>query len=171
MEGKHKAIAIPVSYIDDKPHFLLVHDRRYHEWTFVTGGCRKREVYNPLRCAVRELEEETRGIMNLKNGTYRYFNFTTDEGATYHVYIFDMPMTPSEQSTIVSKFTEEKRKMENHQMAFRKNYDENDNLEFDTLEGMSRRKLWPLITRYVIQNPEFHCMLRSSDRQTFSLRY
>ena len=109
--------------------------------------------------------------MNLKNGTYRYFNFTTDEGATYHVYIFDMQMTPTDQSAMVSKFTEEKKKMENHQMAFRKNYDENDNLEFDTLEGMSKRKLWPLISRYVIQNPEFHCMLRSSDRQTFSLRY
>jgi len=66
---KHKAIAIPVSFINDRPYFLLVHDRRYKEWTFVTGGCRKREVYNPIRCAVRELEEETRGILNLKKGT------------------------------------------------------------------------------------------------------
>ena len=171
MEGKHKAIAIPVSIINDQPHFLLVHDRRYHEWTFVTGGCRKREVYNPLLCAVRELEEETRGILNLKNGTYRYFNFTTEEGAIYHVYIFDVKMSSSDQSDIVCKFKLEKAKMESNQMAFRKNYDENDSLEFDTLEGLSKRRVWPLITRYVIQNPEFYYKLRSSERQSFSLRY
>ena len=62
---RHKSIAIPVSIIDNKPYMLIVHDRRYQEWTFVTGGCRRREVLNPLRCAVRELEEETRGTINL----------------------------------------------------------------------------------------------------------
>lgn len=166
---KHKAIAIPVSYINDKPHFLLVHDRRYKEWTFVTGGCRKREVYNPLRCAVRELEEETRGLVNLKDGTYKYFKFTTDEGAIYHVYIFDT--VKLDEPGLVNKFLDEKHKMETQQMAFRKNYDENDFLEFDTLEGIAQRKIWPLITKYVIQNPEFYYALRSSERQSFSLKY
>lgn len=166
---KHKAIAIPVSYINDKPHFLIVHDRRYKEWTFVTGGCRKREVYNPLRCAVRELEEETRGLVNLKDGTYKYFKFTTDEGAIYHVYIFDT--VKLDEPGLVNKFLNEKHKMETQQMAFRKNYDENDFLEFDTLEGIAQRKIWPLITKYVIQNPEFYYALRSSERQSFSLKY
>lgn len=166
---KHKAIAIPVCYINDKAHFLLVHDRRYKEWTFVTGGCRKREVYNPLRCAVRELEEETRGLINLKDGTYKYFKFITDEDATYHVYIFDT--VTLNQPELVSQFLSEKHKMETQQMAFKKNYDENDFLEFDTLEGISKRKIWPLITKYVMQNPEFYSALRSSDRQPFSLRY
>ena len=166
---KHKAIAIPVCFINDKPHFLLVHDRRYKEWTFVTGGCRKREVYNPLRCAVRELEEETRGLVNLKDGTYKYFKFTTDEGAIYHVYIFDT--VKLDEPGLVTKFLDEKHKMDTQQMSFRKNYDENDFLEFDTLEGISQRKIWPLITKYVIQNPEFYYALRSSERQSFSLKY
>ena len=80
-------------------------------------------------------------------------------------------MSQSDQSDIVSQFNVEKVKMESNQMAFRKNYDENDNLEFDTLEGLSKRRVWPLIIKHVIQNPEFHCTLRSSERQSFSLHY
>ena len=58
IEEKHKAIAIPVSMIDSVPMFLTVRDRRFREWLFVTGGCRKKEVVCPLKCALRELEEE-----------------------------------------------------------------------------------------------------------------
>ena len=119
---RHKAIAIPMSTVNDQRYFLIVHDRRYREWTFVTGGCRRREVYNPLRCAVRELEEETRGTINLKRGSYAYFKFSTDtpepkdieDGVSvinhYHVYVFDLPMTPIEHKHIVQRFKEEKEK-------------------------------------------------------------
>ena len=110
---RHKAIAIPMSTVNDVPHFLVVHDRRYREWTFVTGGCRRREILNPLRCAVRELEEETRGMINLKRGSYSYFKFITntpeprdiEDGVDvvniYHVYVFDLPMTIAEHGHIV----------------------------------------------------------------------
>ena len=106
---RHKAIAVPVTMIGDRPHMLIVHDRRYKEWTFVTGGCRRREVYNPLRCAIRELHEETRGIIDVKSGSYTYFRFTTnykgpgdteadaDTVSVYHVYVLDLPTTAIEQ--------------------------------------------------------------------------
>ena len=67
---KYKAIAIPVTFEDDRPRFLTVRDRRFKDWIFVTGGCRRREIYDPLRCALRELEEETRGVVSLKKGEY-----------------------------------------------------------------------------------------------------
>ena len=67
---KYKAIAVPVTFTDGKPRFLTVRDWRFKDWIFVTGGCRRREIYNPLRCALRELEEETRGVVSLKNGEY-----------------------------------------------------------------------------------------------------
>ena len=67
---KYKAIAIPVTFTDDKPRFLTVRDRRFKDWIFVTGGCRRKEIANPLRCALRELEEETRGVISLKKGEY-----------------------------------------------------------------------------------------------------
>lgn len=164
---------------------LIVHDRRYKEWTFVTGGCRRREVINPLRCAVRELEEETRGTISLKRGTYSYFQFATkykgpgdseqdiedDVTSIYHVYIIDLPMTLREHKYIVRRFNEEKEKMENHQTYFRKNYDENDRVEFDTLEGITgRENLWDMIRTHVILNPDFHEALRSPNRMSFYLR-
>lgn len=179
---RHKSIAIPVSTIDNKQYMLIVHDRRYQEWTFVTGGCRRREILNPLRCALRELEEETRGTVSLRRGAYSYFSFATkykgpgdsdadredDVTSIYHVYIIDLPMTVYEHKYIIQKFNEEKSKMENHQTYFRKNYDENDRVEFDTVEGISSRgNLWDMIRTHVISNPDFYKALSTSQRTTF----
>ena len=63
---KYKAIAIPVSFVDDKPRFLTVRDRRFKEWIFVTGGCRRREIFNPIRCALRELRRRDSWCVSLK---------------------------------------------------------------------------------------------------------
>ena len=180
---RHKAIAIPVSLVNDTPHFLIVHDRRYREWTFVTGGCRRREVYNPLRCAVRELEEETRGTINLNRGSYSYFKFVTDtpeprdveDGVDvlnhYHVYVFDVPMSVLEHKHIMRRFADEKEKMETHLVPFRKNYDENDDCNFETLDSIARRpNLWPMIRQHVLRNPDFHSALNASSRTPFNLR-
>ena len=179
---RHKAIAIPVSIVNEVPHFLIVHDRRYREWTFVTGGCRRREIYNPLRCAVRELEEETRGIINLKRGSYAYFKFSTDtpeprdveDGVDvlnhYHVYVFNMQMTPIEQRHIVKRFTEEMGKMDANSVPFRKNYDENDDCKFENLDSISKLpNLWPMIRQHVLGNPEFQQAL-NQPKIPFNLR-
>jgi len=89
---KYKAIAIPVSFHDEKPRFLTVRDARFKDWIFVTGGCRRREIMNPIRCALRELEEETRGVIALKNGEYTEFKFVVRESPAveleYNVFIF-----------------------------------------------------------------------------------
>jgi hypothetical protein len=69
-EERHKAIVVLVSFVDDKPRFLTMRDRRFKEWIFVTGGCRKREITNPLRSALRELEEETRGVSKPQEGCH-----------------------------------------------------------------------------------------------------
>ena len=106
---KYKAIAIPVSFVDEQPKFLTVRDRRFKDWIFVTGGCRRREIFNPIRCALRELEEETRGVVSLKSGEYTEFKFIVKESPTvdleYNVYIFFVEC--SEKSTIlfVCKFS------------------------------------------------------------------
>lgn len=149
----------------------------------MTGGCRRREIYNPLRCAVRELEEETRGTINLKRGTYTYFKFSTntpeprdiEDGVDvvnmYHAYVFEVSLSSTEQKSIVKKFKDEKEKMETHQTVFRKNYDENDDCEFDTLEGISKRtNLWPMIRAHIIKNPEFHQAVKSPQKIPFYLR-
>jgi hypothetical protein len=61
--------------------------------------------------------------------------------------------------------------MENHQTYFRKNYDENDGVEFDTLEGITAREnLWDMIRTHVISNPDFHAALSSTQRDSFYFR-
>ena len=108
---KHKAIAIPVSFNGDKPKFLTVRDKRFKDWIFVTGGCRRREITNPIRCALRELEEETRGVVNLKSGEYTHYVFTVKESPTvdlvYNVFIFFIDYTKNDQQNIVKRFYEE----------------------------------------------------------------
>jgi 8-oxo-dGTP pyrophosphatase MutT (NUDIX family) len=112
---KHKAIAIPVSFNGDQLRFLTVRDWRFKDWIFVTGGCRRREIANPIRCALRELEEETRGVVSLKNVEYTDFKFTVQESATvdleYNVFVFFVDYNRAEQHNQVKKFYEEKAKM------------------------------------------------------------
>jgi hypothetical protein len=173
---RHKAIAIPMHVINDEPHFLLVHDRRFQEWTFVTGGCRKREIYNPLRCALRELEEETRGVVNIKSGTYAYYKFSTiDEHEpettnVYHVYILDFQMSLRDQEKIITKFNINKDMMTKNKIRFKKQYDENDYIDFDTINGIKNRNdMWKMISVYVIKNTEFYNAMYSK-RVPFDLK-
>ena len=144
-EENHKAVVIPVSFKSGKPRFLVVRDKRHKDWTFVTGGCRKREIFNPIRCALRELEEETRGILNLTNINYNYFKFTTrsldndeirkerekgvDLTLIYHVYVIETNLTRTDENTIISKFNIEKEKTEErrkNKQPIKRTYDEND---------------------------------------------
>lgn len=172
---RHKAIAIPVCFIKGEPHFLIVHDKRFKEWTFVTGGCRKREIFNPLRCALRELEEETRGVINITNGSYSYFKFSVKDSCDvlnmYHVYILDFPVSLCEQEKIILQFQSRKELMDTNQIRFKKQYDENDSIEFDTMNGLKHRKnIWTMIQHSVLENIEFHNALYSTDRVPFNLK-
>ena len=188
-EEKHKAIAIPVSFVDDNPRFLTVRDRRFKEWIFVTGGCRKREVYNPIRCALRELEEETRGTVNLKSGLFSSFTFETTERSpeelladraagvnvtlVYHVYIFFVKINQGEQVLLVKKFNDEKARMElrkRDKLPIKRTYDENDYMTFDTLETFSHKPRWSMIIEKVIRNPDFYAALNSLNKKPFNIR-
>lgn len=185
-QEKHKAIAIPVSFSDDKScRFLTVRDRRYGEWTFVTGGCRKGEVVNPLRCALRELEEETRGTVNLKKGFYSYFNFVYSppqlpgdqrkpEDITYHVYIFEYNIPFYEQGRLVRRFNVAKEKLEKLKelkLPIKLVYDENDVMSFETLSEFKSKgnQIWSLIRDNVLDNPNFYKALGTTERQFFNV--
>jgi hypothetical protein len=125
----------------------------------VTGGCRRREIYNPLRCALRELEEETRGIVKIQCGLYSYYKFSFFDGDmenVYHVYIIDFPMTLRDQEKIITKFNTNRAMMESNRIRFKKQYDENDFIDFDTIKGIENRSdIWNMIKSYVIENSKF----------------
>ena len=187
-EERHKGIAILVSFVDDKPKFLTMRDRRFREWLFVTGGCRKREVFNPLRCALRELEEETRGVISLKKGRFSYFKFTTkdrskeekykdlrdgiDVTLVYHVYVIEFNINRFVQSNLINRFNYQKAQTElrkKNKLPIRRTYDENDFMSFDTLDEFKKRRLWELIDKNIINNPAFYVALTSSNREIFNI--
>jgi hypothetical protein len=188
-EEKHKVLAIPVTFTDDKPKFLTVRDRRFRDWLFISGGCRKREIATPIRCALRELEEETRGVMNIKSGLYNSFTFETNERSAeelkadreegiqvtiiYHVFIFFVKINFHEQQDMIRKFNREKDTADsrkNSRLPIKRTYDENDYMCFDTLDSFNRKKRWDLIVENVIKNPDFYSALNSLNRQSFNIR-
>ena len=185
----HKTISIPVCLLHPEPLFLTVRDRRFKDWIFVAGGCRKREISNPLRCALRELEEETRGILNLKNGEYSYFTFTTrnrteieqrsddsnniDVVYIYHVYIFFMELNEIERTRTVKKFNEERIKtdqLKQLNIPIRRTHDENDRMVWDTLDNFKKKKQWETIKTHVLENPEFVESVNTSNRTKFNTK-
>jgi len=174
---KYKAIAIPVSFVDEKPKFLTVRDRRFKDWIFVTGGCRRKEIFNPLRCALRELEEETRGTVSLKSGEYTDYVFSVKESPhvelVYHVFIFFVSWTKNDQQQLVKKFYDEKQKTnlkKINKQPYKKTYDENDYMTFDTLSEFNAKKNWSLIEQNIIKNPEFYSCMTSLHRKKFSIK-
>lgn len=174
---KYKAIAIPVTFTGDKPRFLTVRDKRFKDWIFVTGGCRRREIFNPIRCALRELEEETRGVVSLKRGEYTEFKFTVKESPTvdleYNVFIFFVDYTKPEQADLVKKFNEEKQKMmikKIQKQPIKRTHDENDFMAFETLQEFRSKKQWDRITKNILENPEFYACVTSLNRKSFAIK-
>jgi hypothetical protein len=89
----------------------------------------------------------------------------------YHVYVFNLPMTSIEHKHIIKRFTEEKKKMEGAEVPFRKNYDENDDCRFETLDSISKcNNLWPMIRSNVITNSEFTQAIATTHWTPFNLR-
>ena len=174
---KYKAIAIPVTFTGSKPKFLTVRDRRFKDWIFVTGGCRRREIPNPIRCALRELEEETRGVISLKKGEYTTFKFTVKESPgvelEYNVFIFFVNYTQQEQNELIKKFNDEKQKTnlkKIQKLPIKRTHDENDFMNFETLSDFNTKKQWDRIVKNVLNNPEFYTCVTSLNRKTFSIK-
>ena len=174
---KHKAIAIPVSFNNPNcPRFLTVKDRRYDEWIFVTGGCKSQEL--PLHCALRELEEETRGTVRISAGLYSYFNFrlyTHPFVSVYHVYVIEYNISRYQQQLLECQFSRARNIMHRAKMQgkrVKRVYDENDDMRFDTITEMeSHDKIWPLIQTNVLENPAFRAsVLARANRRPFSVR-
>lgn len=89
----------------------------------------------------------------------------------YHVYIIDFPMSLCDQKKFISQFDYRKELMDTNQIRFRKQYDENDFIEFDTINGIKHRKnIWVMIQQRVLENTEFHDALYSKTRVPFNIK-
>lgn len=169
MEQTHKAITIIIALDGEcnEKRFLTVCDKRWDDWTFVTGGCRKREVGYPIRTALRELEEETRGVIAITEGHYRYFYFEDDDnkGIIYHTYVIEINIPRNTQLDMIERFKRERmitEERKRNRQSVRRTYDENKYMSFDTMKEIENKPLWPLIERQVINNEDFKRALNPS---------
>ena len=175
---KHKAIAIPVVSTADGYIFLTARDRRHQEWLFVTGGCRKREISNPLRTALRELLEETRGVIDLKEGQYSDFKFSIQEDGCeliYTVFVFFVDYDAHHRERIVKQFSDECARYQLRKLnkqPIKRVFDENDILAFESLQEFNAHaSKWSLIVNNVIRNPSFYDALRTEPEKRKSFNF
>jgi hypothetical protein len=74
---------------------------------------------------------------------------------------------------MIQRFNEEKEKLEirkKDKLPYRRTFDENDLMSFDTLESFKKKKRWDLIVKNIINNPDFYNALNSLNRKTFNIR-
>jgi 8-oxo-dGTP pyrophosphatase MutT (NUDIX family) len=183
LEKRNKVMTIPVIYTPDGPRLIAVRDANYKEWTFATGGCKRRE--NPANCAIRELYEETRGIINL-GGKYYYRKYFTFEDRRrskselaqdrergikviniYHVYVISVDINPSDEIGIINKFDEHKKTMaklkETNSPFYKKDMDETDKIAFININNLNRYKWWDLVKEKVLDTGALHNAISMQD--------
>jgi hypothetical protein len=133
----------------------------------------------PSRRPLRELEEETRGVVVLKQGEYTEFVFTVQDGdaeLVYTVFVLFVDFDRGTQEDTIRRFTDEKMKTavrKINKLPVKRTFDENDLMAWDTLdEFKARHKKWELIVENVLENPHFYAALnaRREERKTFSVR-
>lgn len=137
---KRKILAIP--YIRRKgraTRFLVAQDAATFEWTFVSGTCEKGE--RPDRCVLREMKEETKGLITLRkipSYTKRFRLHLHDK----RVDVFFIPLRLSNR-----KVAEIPRIFQNVDVShLPKTYSENVQIRFESLPQFQRRKnIWSYI--------------------------
>jgi hypothetical protein len=81
-------------------------------------------------------------------------------------------MSLCDQEKFITQFDFRKDLMDKNHIQFRKQYDENDFMEFDTINGIKHRKnIWTMIQEYVLENVEFHDALYNTNKRIpFSIK-
>lgn len=152
----YKVLVIPFLLPENgPPKFLVVHDRMFQEWTFISGGMKIFE--NAEECATRELREETRSMVRMcirENTSASVMNLLYDENGRQNYYtVFLCEMTGATEETLrdieqgfrsMSSVARKSREM-----------NENDDLQFLTIDEIRREpKLWSFIDT-LVHDPVF----------------
>ena len=140
-------IYVSFSKYGRKPRFLVVKDAEEGDWTFISGTCEHRETYD--KCAVREINEETKGLISMKSlpkKTKRFQTVYQDK----HVDVLFIPL----------RLTEERMKMMVEEFPNKETYgrpelEENTDMRFETMGQFMRRKnIWEFV-RNLCNNSTF----------------
>lgn len=148
-ETRYKAVVIPK--LDDA--YVVVKDRVHQEWTFVVGGCKRSE--SGKACALRELREETRGVLGDMDVTYAFQfqsrNRSKQELANdmrkglvvttvYEVYFATLPMTKNAFNTRRKNF-----------FLATGHDDETDDIRLMTRSQLENANMWRFMKEHVLE--------------------
>ena len=94
-----KVMIIPYTICDGELYYLMVHDARHKEWSFISGGCKGKPLESYIDGAYRELQEETRNIIDGVSNLSNTFKFDTwlkgedDRWRAYRIYFLPLEIT------------------------------------------------------------------------------
>jgi hypothetical protein len=160
---KHKVMVVPfMTDSHGRVRFVVVKEARFNEWSFVCGNCRKNEISNPLKTALRELREETLDTLVLSaplKYIFKYSSMIVEEKELdgkgtdqilFHVFIFNIQgIRPP--GVIKNYYTRMKRKYKRSN----RDYAETMGIAFMTITDLSKKKLWPFVIKKLINNQYF----------------
>lgn len=131
-------IYVSLRKYEKKPRFLIVKDAVEKEWTFISGTCEEHERTN--KCAIREIREETRGLVSLKTLPKRTKTFqTVYENNRVDVMFIPIRRTEEQMKQMEIEFCE-------IPTNDRPELEENTNLRFETLgQFMKRIHVWEFV--------------------------
>lgn len=145
-----KILAVPYVRLPGKlkTRFLVVRDQESKEWTFISGTCEPGE--RAAKCVLRELWEETRGLVELPKLPARTKQFRlVRENKQVDVFIIPLRLKDEEMRTMVRQFYE----TEGGDLP--EEFLENDRIVFETMAQFRRRKdIWPW-AHGIIESEEF----------------
>lgn len=134
-----------------KPRFLVAKDRASGEWTFFSGTCEAHEV--PVRCALRELYEETKGLLRLPrlpSGT-RHCRIWEASQQAKRIDVFFVHL----QIESIAKMKDLVLDFDRRQGDFPKEFFENVMIRFQTIaQFRANRGIWSYIKR-IMNRREF----------------
>lgn len=146
-----KVMVVPFVRYNNSKHVLVFHDKRFNEWTFMSGTVEKGEDIK--KCAERELREESENLLNLDFDKYDYSYFQTSfyehkKLMKYHVFFIDITKTH------LYTF----KQYENHYKTKRNN--ENDTMKFENFINFQHYpNIWGFVEKKIINNFYVHQLL------------
>lgn len=160
MKYRKKIIIIPYIVYKKVSHLMMVKDKKFNEWTFVTGGCKPNEQFN--LCALRELYEETNGVLDLRQHvgidinrfySYRFIHEISKDYVIMDYKVFFVPLHRFGYDIKSAKKLEQQFfKMKNDLPEF----NETNCLKFFELNHVYNIKnIWKLIKEKVLYNERF----------------
>ena len=158
-----KVLIIPYVRRRD-PLYLVVHDRMYKEWTFISGGKKMSEMASS--CASREVLEETRNLVHIDPGQleksiqYQIVYKDKNVNTSYTVFFAELGISDQEIKAIENTFAF---RCKQNPSEFCREMNENDDLKFMTIEQIHAEKhVWPFIEE-VINSKHFLNILSTID--------